>query len=266
MTLHPIAERVRRAREEGRPTVLLFDYDGTLAPYADDPSQARMPPTTRRLLARLAGCPSVAVGFVSGRSLADLRSMADLAGVYYAGCGGLEMDMLGVRLVHPDAAAGRALLDAVEPGLRGLCQGYPGTWAERKPLGLSLHYRHLVGVLHDGFRSTVREVLASRRRLSILDCALALEVTPSLGWTKGSAVRAVAGDVGPGGLVFYAGDEANDADAFAAAAGLGGVSVGIGPRAPATAQYRLPDPEALVELLGQFLGVLSAEEARAAVE
>jgi hypothetical protein len=63
---------------------------------------------------------------------------------------------------------------------------------------------------------------------------------------------------GPDTLPLYAGDDANDRDALETATALGGLALGIGPQAPATAQHRLPGPAALVKFLVGFLGALSA--------
>jgi trehalose-6-phosphatase len=82
---------------------------------------------------------------------------------------------------------------------------------------------------------------------------MAIEITAALGWTKGSAVRTIVEHVGAGAMPLYAGDEANDEDALAEAAALGGVALGIGPRAPATAQQRLASPEALAQFLAKLL-------------
>jgi trehalose-6-phosphatase len=68
--------------------------------------------------------------------------------------------------------------------------------------------------------------------------------------TKGTAVRTLL-DLADHDAVFafYAGNDANDWDALEAVAELGGIAVGIGARAPATAQFRLPNEAALKDLL-----------------
>ena len=76
---------------------------------------------------------------------------------------------------------------------------------------------------------------------------------PALGLHKGSALRRIMG----GGRVvpLYAGDGASDAEAAEAATSLCGVSVGVGPDAPAGCQHRLRDPD---ELGGALAGLLEA--------
>jgi len=97
----------------------------------------------------------------------------------------------------------------------------------------------------------------------VCDAAKAIEVTPALSWTKASALRAIAEDAARNAFPLYAGDEANDADALAAAAALGGVAVGVGPNAPAGAAYRLAGPDAMADLLADLSAALDGDKAPA---
>jgi len=97
-----VAELVARYRG-GTALVLLFDYDGTLAPLAAHPTLARVPTGTRRALATLARRPRVTVGVVSSRGLADVERMLGLPGLVYAGSGGLELEIRGRSGVAPGA-------------------------------------------------------------------------------------------------------------------------------------------------------------------
>jgi trehalose-6-phosphatase len=85
--------------------------------------------------------------------------------------------------------------------------------------------------------------------LHVLDGPLAIEVVPAIDRDKGTALRAIVAHSGEPATVLCAGDAANDAPALAAAVELGGIALGIGPEPPPVAEYRLPDPAALIELL-----------------
>jgi trehalose-6-phosphatase len=85
--------------------------------------------------------------------------------------------------------------------------------------------------------------------LRLTDGPMAIEVTPDLGWTKGTAVRWLCKQLGSDVMLVYAGDHGNDIDALAMAVALGGIAIGVGPDAPASAQHRVPNPAALVKLL-----------------
>ncbi|MGQ0634109.1 MAG: trehalose-phosphatase [Planctomycetaceae bacterium] len=232
--------------DAGRDLLLLFDYDGTLVPIAPYPALATLSQTTRQLLGKLASLSRVTVGVVSSRALAELTRLVDLPGLFYAGSGGLEVEFHGRRwspeindLVLQSLAD---LSEAVEAELAG----FAGAWLERKPLGFALHYRNLDAVRHGALRTAAWGLVERFRGLRCVDAALALEITPDVGWSKGTAVElALEHAVRSPCTALYAGDEANDAEAVAVMNARGGVTVGVGPQAPPAVQHRLPDPAAL---------------------
>jgi trehalose 6-phosphate phosphatase len=243
-------DRLSSAHRQGVRLALLFDYDGTLTPIVEHPALARLDPHTARLLQRLSGCPGVTVGVISGRGLDDLRGMVGLPGLYYAGNSGLELDLLGKRLTYPEAEANQGLMQRLVRRLGAIATDYAGAWVEDKRLGLTLHYRQAAPHrLADLLERAGRVVRAFADRLRVVEGPMAWEITPTLRWDKGSAVRLILDSVGPPVLPVYAGDGANDAEAVAAAAALRGVALGVGARAPAGCQYHLPDPAAFTSFL-----------------
>lgn len=245
-----VLEALVTAHVRGRPLALLFDFDGTLTPLVAHPKLACLDAATRKLLHDLARLPRLAVGVLSGRTLDDVRSKVHLPGLYYGGTSGLELDLRSGTIAHPEAGLGRALVREAAALLETVVRGCEGAWIEVKPLGLTLHFR-------DVAPARQRPLCAQARRLfrpcseawRVVDGVCALEITPALGWTKASAVRAIAGDVGGDPLLLYAGDDDNDAEALEAVARAGGVAVGVGHRAPPAANCRLETPRALHALL-----------------
>jgi Trehalose-6-phosphatase len=57
--------------------LVALDFDGTLAPLVDNPDDARMTPRARDALVRLAGAENTVVALVSGRGLANLRTVSE---------------------------------------------------------------------------------------------------------------------------------------------------------------------------------------------
>jgi trehalose 6-phosphate phosphatase len=254
---------LRRGYRAGQPLALLFDYDGTLVPIVDHPGLAKLPPGTREVLQRLAARPGVIVGILSGRQIDDLKNMVALRDLCYSGVSGLELELDGVRIIHPQAAKGRALIAAVSNSLRQLAATYPGAWVEDKGLGLTLHYRAAAADRIEELQAGAQQLLQSfGEQLRIANVSMALEITPSLGWTKGSAVWAMTAHAGCGAVPLYAGDEANDREALEAAGACGGIAIGIGPRAPSVASFHLPNPAALVNLLFALLEALEQPATR----
>jgi len=253
-------DRLVSAYRAGRALVLLLDYDGTLTPIVEHPRLAVLTPETRGLLERLSRLPRVAVGVLSGRSLADITRLVGLPGLYYAGTGGMEIDLRGRSLRHPKEREAATLVAAVAERLGNVLAAWGGAWVERKPFGLTVHYRAVsVSQIEELIRSVDLSLAPWGTRLVTVTGPMAIEVLPAEGWTKGAAVQFILDHVGQdAALPVYVGDEANDAEAFAFVAERGGVTIGVGPQAPPEAIYQLSGPEEVGELLAMLLDSLAA--------
>jgi len=254
--------RLLAARRGGRALLLLFDYDGTLAPLVPHPRLAVLPPATRRLLDRLSRRPGVRVGIISGRMLDELRQVVGLPALYLGGTSGLEIDLHGVRITDPRARRAAAAVARCAASLQRALAGYAGAWLENKRLALAVHYRAVEPQRIRELRERVREALQPHLgELRMVEGPMAVEVMPSSAWSKGTVVEKILAHLGADrALPLYAGDAANDADALHAVAALGGIPIGVGPDAPAGVPYRLPDPAALAGFLFSLDAALSAEE------
>jgi trehalose 6-phosphate phosphatase len=240
--------RIGTAYRAGRQLLLLFDYDGTLAPLVTHPALAHCLPSMRHLLAQFAELPRLRVGIVSGRGIDDLKAMVRVPSLIYAGTSGLELESNGSLLVHPRAGRYRPFLDHAAIALQTLAARFAGAWVENKPLGLTVHYRNVNRGESPLLRQCVTSVLVRYEGLLIAaDSFLAVEILPAVGWAKGETLRHILDSHGDSTLLLYAGNDANDTEALQIAATMGGVAVGIGPTAPETAQHHLPDVERLAE-------------------
>lgn len=265
--LREALERLVDRYWDGASLALLFDYDGTLVPIAENPDLAVLGPETRRRIERLARTPAVFVGVLSGRRIGDLKNAVGINGLYYAGTNGLELDWCGVPIVHADSDRAVRLVAMVADRVRPTVARYSGAWVEQKPLGLTVHYRHVQPDRIDALRTEVAGAMdQSSGRLRVLNGKMAIEMTPDIGWDKGSAVMMIVRRMGSNTVLpLYAGDDANDADAMIAVAALGGVAIGIGPSAPPAALYNLPDPASLghcLDALQEMLAIGSTKPAR----
>jgi trehalose-phosphatase len=250
MTIPDWAARAAAAHRAGRPLALLFDYDGTLAPLVPHPSLAAIPDATRAALAALADAPGVTLGFLSGRSLGDLRERVGLPGAWYAGSGGMHLDLDGDAALDPAVAAFDRIADALVTALSATLKWFPGTWAERKPGCLSLHFRALAAINAVDFVAEARQALAELDPdcppLRVREVSRALEVALAGAWTKGDAAARMVRGLPANAFVAYAGDAPNDLEAFLAVQAAGGLTVGVGPDAPAAA-VRLDGPARLAD-------------------
>jgi trehalose 6-phosphate phosphatase len=227
--------------------MLLLDFDGTLAPIADRPELAEMPPRTRRALDRLMAMDGVTVAVVSGRGLADVRERAAIPDIAYAGNHGMEIQGAGMERIHPEAAAARPLLQEVAARIEADLEGIDGAFLEDKGLTLSIHYR-LAPERAEEVRETVLEAVDGHAALRVTEGKMVLEVRPRVEWDKGRAVLFLLDHLRPpaDAPVLYLGDDRTDEDAFRALRGWDpaaeGVLVAERPSADSAAASYLRDP------------------------
>ena len=236
-----------------RPLVLLLDIDGTLAPIAPRPEDARVPAETLAALGALAAAPDTHLALVTGRAPADARRLVPVAGAWVIGNHGAErLAPDGAHLVDPAVAAyGPALRQAVAE-LIGALAAVPGAWVEDKGWSASVHYRQVAPA--DAAR-VVEAALAAAARAGLRagDGKMVVELRAPVAVDKGTAGVALAralGAGGPHGAVLAAGDDVTDEDLFRRLAEAWSdpgrvftVRVGA-PDTPTAAAYRVPDPEA----------------------
>ena len=202
-------ERVLDARR-ARGLVAVFDVDGTLAPIAPTPADARVPRGTRQALNRLARRRDTLVGIVSGRPLTQLEGLVG-SGFWLAGLHGAVRRSPGGRVARLwTAEVGRtgALLART---LAASLHDVPGVLVEPKGPVVAVHVR----AASPAGRARVRNLVSRARpdRWSLLEGRRVFELRPDGLPRKGDAVQWIAARR-PGAAILYVGDDATDEDAF----------------------------------------------------
>lgn len=234
--------------------LVALDFDGTLSPLVDDPMSARATPEAARLIAALAALPDTTVALVSGRSLRDLRVIAehhDDSPLLLAGSHGAEFWNPGTGLVeaHDDEADHR-LRDDLRGAAERAVDGLAGVWIEEKTYGFGVPTR----LASPDDERTARERVDAlvheraphwRRRTghNIVEYSFRME-------GKDTAVATLRAQTGATAVLF-AGDDVTDEDALRSL-GEGDLGVRVGPGDTA-ATVRVPDISSFVELLGAVL-------------
>ncbi len=198
--------------------ILLFDYDGTLAPIAARPSQARLPAPTRAALTKLACSPRVALGIVSGRELSQLKRLVRLKNICYVGSHGLEWALpgLGPRL-RASPRWSRPLREIMRE-LRYALRGLPNVWIERKIASVAVHYRGARA--HHARFARAKIACVSRRyaaQAKLQGGKKVFEFLPIGTTTKGTTIRALVAELRgrrATSVVVYLGDDASDESVF----------------------------------------------------
>jgi trehalose 6-phosphate phosphatase len=233
--------------------LVALDFDGTLSPLEDEPMDARMLPAARSAVDALVAAPHTFVAFVSGRSLIDLRTIAehgDDSAVFLAGSHGAEFWVPGEGTVsHSDHPEDAALRDRLRAEALAATAGLDGVWIEPKTFGLGVHTRRAEPDAAEAANRAVDAIVQAeaphwRRRTghNIVEYAFRHE-------GKDSAIAELRERTGASAVLF-AGDDVTDEDALRS---LGpddlGVHVGTGPTAAGVSVADIPALAALLTLL-----------------
>jgi trehalose 6-phosphate phosphatase len=204
------------------PKVLFLDYDGTLAPFQIDPSQAIPYPGVREILQQIDFSPLCRLVIVSGRYTKDLiplLAMNPLPEIW--GSHGLER-------LYPD---GHYHIETISPEvLDGFQQAENQIKDEKilhrleeKPGCLALHWREMNDQLRQMIQDEILpqwEEIARKFGLEVKTFDGGVELRMP-GKNKGDAVRQVLSEMPGQPLMAYLGDDLTDEDAFAVIHGKG---------------------------------------------
>ena len=251
-----LAERIAGLVTSGVRPLVALDNDGTLAPIAPRPEEARLAPGAREAIERLADVAEVVI--VSGRALDDL----------IARFGDLDVALVSEHGLRHRTADGRitqlvaGLPDRTLLGLRAdlatiLADAHQGWLVEDKGVTIAVHHRLVPDDALEPTLSRVRDALdtAAATGGHVQTGKAVLELRPAAA-DKGSALGALAARR-PDALVVMVGDDVTDEAAIALAERSGGVGVLVAdePRGTA-ASARVADPDAVVVLLDAIADAL----------
>ena len=268
-------------------SLLICDYDGTLAPFKADKMTAVPFPGVVQRLEKLAALPGVTLALVSGRPVAELLTLLPLAErlELYGSHGREHRSADGAYHL---AEAPRAAIRALEQAAEELTRLGHGDALERKAASLAVHWRNLSPARQGALETLARDVFGACIRasndasmsasssdpmrdpssfpmedrqarsapsagLSILSFESGVELRAD-DQTKAHAVASLlASDAGQGATAAYLGDDTTDEDAFGAL-GAQGVSLLVRdePR-PSLAGYWLRPPAQLLGFLDDWL-------------
>ncbi|MDQ6650409.1 MAG: trehalose-phosphatase [Actinomycetota bacterium] len=243
--------------------LVALDYDGTLAPIVERPSDATPAPGAVVALGRLAGLVGSVV-ILTGRPVREVLRLTQVSGA-----SGLDsLVVLGhYGLERWDAATGETTAPAPDPGVEEARRRLPGLLAELdRPDGTDIEDKEHSLVVHTRRTSdpagTLDALLPALRRLAgetgleLVPGRYVAEIRPT-GMDKGAALRAFAQECAAT-AVLYAGDDLGDLPAYDAvealrAAGTPGLTVCSDSAEVAELRARadlvLDGPPAVVDLL-----------------
>jgi trehalose 6-phosphate phosphatase len=202
-----------------------FDLDGTLADIKPHPDQVSVPPDVLRRLARLAELNDGAVALISGRSMAELDTLAKPYRFPLAGVHGAERrDINGQthRVALPDD-----ILQPLERALEAGMSVLKGAELETKGMAFALHYRQ-APQHEEAIFALARKMVENWGQLAMQPGKCVVELKPS-GINKGAAIAAFLQEP-PFACrkPVFIGDDLTDEHGFEVVNAKSGISVKVG--------------------------------------
>jgi trehalose 6-phosphate phosphatase len=250
----PQIEFLLRAVAKASQSLLMLDYDGTLAPFHQNPEEALPYPGISPLLEEIDRVGRTRVVIITGRDANDLIPLLDVEP--RPEIWGLH----GLQRLKPDGRAELSPLDdrtvaALAAAENWLLYQHLQSMAERKAGSVAVHWRGTNEFEVEAIRGRVLmgwKPLAKYTRLDLLEFDGGVEIRAHHA-DKGTAVRALLSEMTPGVPAADLGDDFTDEQAFEAVNGRG-LSVLVRPRWRMTAaQMWLKPPGEVLNFLQRWL-------------
>ena len=228
-------------RADPRHGGVVCDIDGTLAPIAATPDEARVIPEALRALESLTRTYAL-VACVTGRPAAEARRMVPVDAVAISGNHGLEVWRDGAVHLAPQAAKYvQPIADALQLVRNDGLLPELGCTIEDKGITFTIHYRGSPRADHARrYLETQIVPKLERAGLAWTYGRMVLEVRPPIAVDKGAAVKRLRGRRNITEILFV-GDDSSDVDAFREA------TVRVAVRSPEAPRALLAAADAIVE-------------------
>ncbi len=254
-------ESLLRAVAGSPRSLLMLDYDGTIAPFRQNPEQALPYPGFSPLLQKIVHTGKTRLVIISGR---DANEVVPL----------LNMDpqpeiwgLHGLQRLTPDGSVELSPLDPATLADLGAAEDWLfyqhlQHMAELKTGSIAVHWRALGECEADAIRGRVLmgwTPLVKHTRLDLLEFDGGVEIRAHNA-DKGDAVRTLMSEMNPDTPAAFLGDDATDEHAFQALNGRG-LSVLVRPQWRRTAaQLWITPPDEVRDLLNRWLQACQTPE------
>ena len=252
MPINAVIEKLKHKRAQKTSLFLVFDRDGTLVPYHQDPAQARLGQEVLTQLDRLSKQKGVLVGILSARGLNHLFKDFPNKKQILAGNYGMEIHISStLNYKHPKAEEVRELLGQIrEKLIESLVPQFEAVLEDHE-LSLCLHWHRTPEPFRPQIHTIVKEICKDKPQLQLRALPSSYELCPAVDWDKSHGLeemlrlaRLRTEDV----MLVYAGDSVADEPAFAWVNHHEGISIQVGSHS-SHAQFRLESPSQLHELI-----------------
>jgi trehalose 6-phosphate phosphatase len=249
-----------RLLARSRKSVLLLDYDGTLAPFRPERDSAVPYPGIPRLLEKILSCTDTRMVVVSGRAAREIPSLLGARlPLEIWGSHGMErlLPNGSYRVNKLDSRVATALAkaaDALEAS--GLSDRI-----EMKPGGLAVHWRGLdAAMVAEAYTLALRvmQPVAFSAGFAILNFDGGIEMRVRMP-NKGDVVRTIIKEQGGAAPIAYLGDDVTDEEAFTALNPFGVTVLVRQQYRSSSAQFWICPPDELTSFLEDWLRACGGE-------
>ena len=252
--VRPKVESLFAAVARAEQSLLMLDYDGTLAPFRNDPQQALPYPGILDVLQEIVRSGRTRVVIVSGRDATEIISLLRIEP--RPEVWGLH----GLQRLRPDGTAELVPLDqstveALAEAEKWLLYQHLEHTAEFKSGSIAVHWRGMSESAAEAIRGRVLVgwmPLAKYAHLDLLEFDGGVEIRAHKA-DKGTAVRTIMNEMAQTTPAAFLGDDITDERAFQAINGRG-LSVLVRPQRRRTAaQLWLRPPDEVLDFLRRWL-------------
>jgi trehalose 6-phosphate synthase/phosphatase len=245
-----LRRRLLEEYQRSRRRLLLLDYDGTLAPFADRPEEAVPSGDVLRLLRELGEDPLTEVVLVSGRERESLTTWFGDLPVTLIAEHGAWVKPSG-QSWQPEAADDGGWKERFRPLLERYVERIPGSFVEEKTASLAWHYRMAdIGSASIAARELIDGLtnLTANSDIGVLQGNKVVEVKNEQVTKGGYYEKRLAGRGWD--FILAMGDDWTDESLFRMLPpDAWSIKVGFG---PSSARFRLSSPQHVCELLDEL--------------
>ena len=196
-------------------SLLMLDYDGTLAPFVKERMRAHLYTGVKDRLIAIAGLKKIRTVIVSGRSLSELETLLDLSPLIELwGSHGCERMLPDGTIINAKIEA--KLVEGLGKGTQACKTNVGSEWCEVKPYSVALHWRGMDPKERIRAKDIIEKLwleICERYALEIHPFEGGMELRLK-GWNKGNVVQELLKEIPEGLPIAYLGDDLTDEDAF----------------------------------------------------